>query len=66
MGILAHVWGTAVRVTEHDSTYMIFMLDLNIPDSDVTTSASYGSLIPGLAVNTTTRLVGWQQYHWKA
>jgi hypothetical protein len=38
---------------------MIFMLDLNIPDSDVTTSAYYSSLVPGLAVNTTTRLHWW-------
>ncbi|KAJ5167300.1 uncharacterized protein N7482_006081 [Penicillium canariense] len=38
---------------------MIFMLDLNIPDSDVTTAAHYNSLVPGLAVNTTTRLHWW-------
>jgi hypothetical protein len=44
---------------EHHNTYMIFMLDLNIPDSDVTTSAYYSSLVPGLAVNTTTRLHWW-------
>lgn len=44
---------------KHDSTYMIFMLDLNIPDSDVTTSGYYSTLVPGLAVNTTTRLHWW-------
>lgn len=35
------------------------MLDLNIPDSDVTTSEYYSSLVPGLTVNTTTRLHWW-------
>ncbi|GKZ34034.1 hypothetical protein AbraIFM66950_004169 [Aspergillus brasiliensis] len=44
---------------KYDGTYMIFMLDLNIPDSDVTTAAYYNTLIPGLAVNTTTRLHWW-------
>ncbi|PYH57214.1 YbhB/YbcL family Raf kinase inhibitor-like protein [Aspergillus niger CBS 101883] len=52
----------AVYVTDKlnkDATYMIFMLDLNIPDSDVTTAAYYNTLVPGLAVNTTTRLHWW-------
>lgn len=40
-------------------SYMIIMLDLNIPDSDVATAEGYGSLVPGLAVNTTTRLHWW-------
>lgn len=38
---------------------MIIMLDLNIPDSDVTTADAYDTLVPGLAVNTTTRLHFW-------
>ncbi|RAK95383.1 YbhB/YbcL family Raf kinase inhibitor-like protein [Aspergillus ibericus CBS 121593] len=43
----------------YDGTYMILMLDLNIPDSDVTTAAYYNTLVPGLAANTTTRLHWW-------
>lgn len=39
--------------------YMLIMLDLNIPDSDVTTADEYGTLVPGLAANTTTRLHWW-------
>ncbi|RAL16788.1 uncharacterized protein BO97DRAFT_420182 [Aspergillus homomorphus CBS 101889] len=35
------------------------MLDLNIPDSDVTTVDKYGTLVPGLAANNTTRLHWW-------
>lgn len=35
------------------------MLDLNIPDSDVTTADEYDTLVPGLVVNTTTRLHWW-------
>ncbi|KAJ6120992.1 hypothetical protein N7523_005272 [Penicillium sp. IBT 18751x] len=35
------------------------MLDLNIPDSDVTTAANYDTLCPGLDGNTTTRLHWW-------
>ncbi|PYH31866.1 YbhB/YbcL family Raf kinase inhibitor-like protein [Aspergillus neoniger CBS 115656] len=52
----------AIYVTENlnkDATYMVVMLDLNIPDSDVTTAAYYDTLVPGLAVNTTTRLHWW-------
>ncbi|OOF95536.1 hypothetical protein ASPCADRAFT_507373 [Aspergillus carbonarius ITEM 5010] len=52
----------AIYATNHqvyDGTYMILMLDLNIPDSDVTTSSYYNSLVPGLAANTTTRLHWW-------
>lgn len=43
----------------HDTKYMIIMMDLNIPDSDVTTAPYYDTLIPGLAVNTTTRVHWW-------
>lgn len=39
--------------------HMIIMLDLNIPDSDVTTADEYVTLVLGLAVNTTTRLHWW-------
>lgn len=39
--------------------YMIIMLDLNIPDSDVTKAADYATLFPGLAANTTTHLHWW-------
>lgn len=35
------------------------MLDLNIPDSDVTTADEYDTLVPGLVANTTTRLHWW-------
>lgn len=46
--------------TALNGTFMVFMLDLNIPDSDVTTAAgSYSTLVPGLATNTTTRLHWW-------
>lgn len=38
---------------------MLIMLDLNIPDSDVTTADEYDTLVPGLAANTTTRLHWW-------
>lgn len=41
-------------------TYMLVMLDLNIPDSDVTTASEYNTLVPGLETNTTTRLHWWQ------
>lgn len=40
-------------------TYMLLMLDLNIPASDVTTANLYSTLVPGLAANTTTRLHWW-------
>ncbi|PYH76326.1 hypothetical protein BO82DRAFT_407274 [Aspergillus uvarum CBS 121591] len=43
----------------YPGTYMILMLDLNIPDSDVTTAAKYSTLVPGLTTNTTTRLHWW-------
>lgn len=39
--------------------YMLIMLDLNIPDSDVTTADQYDTLVPGLVTNTTTRLHWW-------
>lgn len=42
-----------------DTKYMLIMLDLNIPDSDVTTAAYYDTLVPGLAANTTTRVHWW-------
>ncbi|CAI7573392.1 unnamed protein product [Penicillium glandicola] len=42
-----------------DSLYMIVMLDWNIPASDVTTADLYNTLVPGLEVNTTTRLHWW-------
>lgn len=47
--------------TSQDSTqkYMIIMMDLNIPDSDVTTADEYDTLVPGIIVNTTTRLHWW-------
>lgn len=42
------------------STYMLIMMDLNIPDSDVTTAGNYSTLVPGLVPsNTTTRLHWW-------
>lgn len=41
------------------STYMLIMMDLNIPDSDVTTADEYDTLVPGLVTNTTTRLHWW-------
>lgn len=52
---------TVGNFTSQDSAqkYMIFMLDLNIPDSDVTTADEYDTLVPGIAVNTTTRLHWW-------
>ncbi|KAJ4392949.1 hypothetical protein N0V93_002153 [Gnomoniopsis smithogilvyi] len=39
--------------------YMLIMLDLNIPDSDVTIADEYDTLVPGLVANTTTRLHWW-------
>lgn len=44
---------------DDDSKYMIMMLDLNIPDAEVTTAAYYDTLVPGLALDTTTRLHWW-------
>jgi hypothetical protein len=44
--------------TSYPRTYMIFMLDLTIPDSDVTTNAT-STLVPGIAQNRTTRLHWW-------
>ncbi|KAJ5126714.1 PEBP-like protein [Penicillium atrosanguineum] len=56
-----HFYATDNQKHEPDdqSKYMIMMLDLNIPDSDVTTAADYDTLVPGLAANTTTRLHWW-------
>ncbi|TGO61782.1 hypothetical protein BOTNAR_0123g00070 [Botryotinia narcissicola] len=46
--------------TNPQKTYMLLMLDLSIPSSDVTTPSQYSTLVPGLAPNTTTRLHWWQ------
>lgn len=35
------------------------MLDLDIPHAEVTTTAYYDTLVPGLALDTTTRLHWW-------
>ncbi|KAM0129568.1 hypothetical protein ACHAO1_008427 [Botrytis cinerea] len=43
-----------------NASYMLLMLDLSIPSSDVTTASLYSTLTPGLAPNTTTRLHWWQ------
>ncbi|KAH8655819.1 phosphatidylethanolamine-binding protein [Xylariales sp. PMI_506] len=48
------------NVSSTSGQYMLIMLDLNIPDSDVTTADYYNTLVPGLATNTTTRLHWWQ------
>lgn len=50
--------GGCTKSTDN-STYMLIMLDLNIPDSDVTTADEYDTLVPGLVANTTTRLHWW-------
>ncbi|KAJ5697118.1 hypothetical protein N7488_010802 [Penicillium malachiteum] len=49
----------ASKKMRRDSKYMIIMMDLNIPDSDVTTASYYDTLVPGLATNTTTRVHWW-------
>ncbi|TGO39817.1 hypothetical protein BHYA_0047g00210 [Botrytis hyacinthi] len=46
--------------TNTKKTYMLLMLDLSIPSSDVTTPSQYSTLVPGLVPNTTTRLHWWQ------
>ncbi|KAJ5948138.1 hypothetical protein N7466_001153 [Penicillium verhagenii] len=51
-------WPTSMKMRK-DAKYMLIMLDLNIPDSDVTTAAYFDTLIPGLAANTTTRVHWW-------
>ncbi|TEY59369.1 hypothetical protein BOTCAL_0194g00070 [Botryotinia calthae] len=51
---------TLLPNTNTDTTYMLFMLDLSIPSSDVTIPSLYSTLVPGLATNTTTRLHWWQ------
>ncbi|OJJ42445.1 hypothetical protein ASPZODRAFT_20416 [Penicilliopsis zonata CBS 506.65] len=43
----------------YEGKYMVFLIDWMIPDDDVTTSNLYRTLVPGLAVNTTTRLHWW-------
>ncbi|KAJ5272334.1 hypothetical protein N7478_007459 [Penicillium angulare] len=52
------IWPASHKMRK-DIKYMLLMLDLNIPDSDVTTAAYYDTLVPGLATNTTTRLHWW-------
>ncbi|KAJ5642101.1 hypothetical protein N7490_006101 [Penicillium lividum] len=52
------IW-PATKEMRKDTKYILFMMDLNIPDSDVTTTAYYDTLVPGLAPNTTTRLHWW-------
>ncbi|KAJ5991969.1 hypothetical protein N7451_007693 [Penicillium sp. IBT 35674x] len=52
------IWPSSMKMRK-DTKYMLIMLDLNIPDSDVTTAAYYDTLVPGLAVNTTTRVHWW-------
>ncbi|RDW63436.1 hypothetical protein BP6252_10981 [Coleophoma cylindrospora] len=46
--------------SQADLKYMIFMLDLTIPDSDVTSDVTqYSTLVEGLGANRTTRLHWW-------